>query len=117
MRAAGAGRDRLSVWYHGEIRPTPAQLGVHLICGREFPRNRGTTLEERIEAGRELLAKVARKDFGYDLPAWHAHLKETRQGGYTWGRNIDLPRVMKEEMASAAWRAAVAKLEAEGATR
>jgi hypothetical protein len=44
------------------------------------------TLRERITAGREMLAKITGKDFGYDLAKWHTHLKESRQGGYTWGQ-------------------------------
>jgi hypothetical protein len=45
------------------------------------------------------------------LAAWHEHLKESRDGGYTWGRNIKLPKIMKEALASRAWREAVGKLE------
>ena len=94
------------------MRLTPAQLAVHLICGQApgwfdeaYP-----TLCERLSAGRAALVRITGKDFAYDLAAWHAHLKETREGGYTWGRTIVLPKVMKEALASESWRAAAAGL-------
>ena len=60
-----------------------------------------------------MLVKVAGVDFGYDLAAWHAHLKESRQGGYTWARTIVLPAVMKAALVSEEWRRAVCELELE----
>lgn len=94
------------------MRLTPAQVAVHLICGRapgplghSFP-----TLRERLVAGREFLVQLTGQDFGYDLASWHAHLKESREGGYTWGRNIELPRVMKEALTDERWREAVSSM-------
>lgn len=59
-----------------------------------------------------MLAQIAGVDFGYDLQAWHDHLKVTRQGGYTWNRTIVLPKVMQAAVASDDWHAAVRELEA-----
>jgi hypothetical protein len=92
------------------MRLTPAQLGVALICGDILPGLRGSrddTLAQRIKCGHDLLVSVSGKDFGYDLAAWHAYLKESRDGGYTWGRNIVLPRVMKAALASKDWHEAI----------
>jgi hypothetical protein len=41
--------------------------------------------------GAPLPVKISRIDFGYDLKAWHDHLKRSRQGGYTFGRDVELP--------------------------
>jgi hypothetical protein len=60
-----------------------------------------------------LLVQISGEDFGYDLAAWHQYLKESRDGGYTWGRNIILPRVMKLALVSDEWREAVRQLQAE----
>lgn len=100
------------------MRMTKAQIGVRLICGQRLPPPgearipKGAGLTGRIALGRDLLKELSQQDFGYDLVAWHAYLKESRDGGYTWGRNIVLPRVMHEALASAEWREAVRKLEA-----
>jgi hypothetical protein len=67
----------------------------------------------RIREGREFLAKITGKDFGYDLPAWHEHLKFTREGGYTWSRRIVLPRIMKDALESKEWQETVRDLERE----
>jgi len=96
---------------------TPAQIGVELICGNELPRFgeaglENVTLAERIEKGRKWLVEVSGKDFGYDLVAWHDYLKESRSGSYTWRRNIVLPKVMKEALASEDWQAALKTLQA-----
>jgi hypothetical protein len=96
------------------MRLTPAQLGVALICGDIVPGSRGSrneTLAQRIKSGHDLLVSVSGKDFGYDLVAWHAYLKESRDGGYTWGRNIVLPRVMKAALASKGWRDAILEVQ------
>jgi hypothetical protein len=50
------------------------------------------------------------KDFGYDLQAWHDYLKESKDGGYTYGRNIVLPRIMQKALESPRWQAAVQTL-------
>jgi hypothetical protein len=99
---------------------TPAQGAVRLICGVSHPGLRGyrhLTLAERIRGGRALLVQISGKDFSYDLAAWHAHLKESRQGGYTWARTIMLPRIMKSALASEEWRQAVSELEQEPKAR
>jgi hypothetical protein len=67
-------------------------------------------LAERIRSGHDFLVSIAGQDFGYDLAKWHNHLKESRQGGYTWGRNIRLPKIMQRAIDSAEWRDAVQRL-------
>lgn len=51
------------------------------------------------------------QDFGFDLQAWHDYLKESRDGGYTWSRSIDLPKVMKAALANQQWLETVNILE------
>jgi hypothetical protein len=48
----------------------------------------------------------------HQLTAWHNYLKESRQGGYAWGRNIRLPKIMQRALESAEWRDAVQRLSA-----
>lgn len=67
-------------------------------------------LRKRLKEGRQLLQSITDIDFGYDLAAWHNHLKESREGGYTWGRNIVLPRIMQAALANEEWQKAVAAL-------
>ena len=95
------------------MRLTPAQLGLHLICGEDPRKTERLSYRERLNTGREILTNVSGKDFGYDLAAWHEHLKESRQGGYTWGRHIALPRIMKEALKSKTWCDTVRELEKE----
>lgn len=71
------------------------------------------TLAERLRSGRKMLTELTGVDFRYDLAAWHAHLKESREGGYTWARTIVLPSIMKEAMASEDWRRIAHELENE----
>jgi hypothetical protein len=92
------------------MRLTPAQIAIRLICGVNLPRVPGQSFVERVREGHEFLVKITGKDFGYDLQAWHDHLKKTREGGYTYGRNIVLPRIMKVALESAEWQAAVRSL-------
>ena len=94
------------------MRLTPAQIAVRLICGvrpSQFARA-SDDIRQRIRDGHDWLVRMTGKDFGYDLQAWHDHLKESRDGGYTYGRNIKLPKVMQEAMASAEWQEAVRRL-------
>jgi hypothetical protein len=63
--------------------------------------------------GRKMLAELTGVDFRYDLVAWHAHLKESREGGYRWARTIVLPSIMKEAMASEDWRRTAQELQNE----
>ncbi len=89
-------------------------MAVWLLCGECLPRFAETdydSLASRIEAGHDGLVKLSGKDFGYDLQAWHDYLKESRDGGYTWGRNVDLPRIMKQALASAEWHEAVRQIQ------
>ena len=51
--------------------------------------------------------KLTGEDFGYDLQAWHDHLKESRSGGYAYGRNIRLPKIMQTALQSDTWQQAV----------
>jgi hypothetical protein len=69
-------------------------------------------LRQRLRDGRDMLRRISGQDFGYELAAWHNHLKVSRQGGYTWNRNIALPRVMKAALASPEWQDAAAALQA-----
>lgn len=88
------------------MRLTPAQIAVHLLCGRPLPGS-PESMDERIALGRKHLIEIAKVDFGYDLQRWHDHLKVTRPGGYTWNRTIALPKIMRDAMASEDWLAAV----------
>ncbi len=60
-----------------------------------------------------MLARITGVDYGYDLRQWHDHLKVSGEGGYTWRRNIDLPRIMKDALESTEWKEAVARLSAD----
>jgi hypothetical protein len=91
-----------------EMRLTPAQIAIRLICGKTFPRRaHPESLTERIREGHNWLVRITGRDFGYDLQAWHDHLKESRAGGYTYGRNIALPRIMQAALESPHWQQAV----------
>lgn len=68
---------------------------------------------DRLRAGRGMLARLTKKDFGYDLKAWHSHLKESKEGGYTWSRAVILPKIMKEALESEEWRRTARELENE----
>src|SRR5258706_14430489 len=95
------------------MRMTPAQIAVRLICGARIPPFHSTkddSLVGRLQEGHALLVEITGEDFGYDLQAWHDHLKESRQGGYTYGRSISLPRVMKAALESTEWQGAVRRL-------
>jgi hypothetical protein len=95
-------------------RATPAQIGVRLICGERVidVMEASEELTERIRDGHDFLVSITGKDFGYDLAAWHDHLKETREGGYSWGRHIKLPKIMQSALASREWQEAVKQLSA-----
>jgi hypothetical protein len=75
-----------------------------------MPRVRSESLLDRIREGHDFLVSITGKDFGYDLEAWHNHLKESREGGYTYGRNIRLPRIMQAALQSPEWQEAVRSL-------
>jgi hypothetical protein len=92
------------------MRLTPAQIAVRLICGEHLPRVRELSLVECLREGHDFLVQITGKDFGYNLQAWHDHLKTTREGGYTYGRNIVLPRIMKAALLSSSWKEAVQRL-------
>jgi hypothetical protein len=66
--------------------------------------------------GREALIEITGKDFGYDLAAWHNHLKQSREGGYTYGR-IVLPKCMQIALDSPEWQEAARRLSAESTTQ
>jgi hypothetical protein len=101
------------------MRLTPAQIAVRLICGQDLPHGRGwcDSAAERVREGRDWLVRITGRDFGYDLQAWHDHLKESREGGYTYGRNIALPKIMQAALNSTAWQEAVRGLQAGCGTR
>jgi hypothetical protein len=81
-----------------------------MISGEAFPHVRTESLPTRVREGHDFLVQITGKDFGYDLQAWHDYLKESRQGGYTYGRNILLPRIMQAALRSPEWREAVRRL-------
>jgi hypothetical protein len=95
------------------MRLTPAQIAIRLICGdRISPFARGpSTLSQRIRDGHDQLVRMTNRDFGYDLQAWHDYLKVSRDGGYTYGGNIVLPKIMQAALASAEWQEAVRAIE------
>jgi hypothetical protein len=92
------------------MRLTPAQIGVQLICGHDLPTRPQCSLRQRLIEGRNELRRITGVDFGYDLQRWHDHLKESRQGGYTWSRAIALPKIMAEALASPEWNEIVREL-------
>jgi hypothetical protein len=47
----------------------------------------------------------------YLLPLMPKSFKESKQGGYTWNRTIDLPKVMKRALANQEWLDMVAAIE------
>src|SRR3954470_9547426 len=91
------------------MRLTPAQIAVRSICGDRIPRVRAQSLRERVQEGHDFLVRLTGRDFGYDLRAWHDHLKESQRGSYTY-RNVELPSIMRDALASPSWQAAVASL-------
>ena len=99
------------------MRLTPAQIAVHLICGVDPlpPGLPQRTLRERLRDGREKLRTISGQDFGFDLQKWHDHFKESRQGGYTWNRSVELPKVMQRALANQEWLNTVAEIENAGA--
>ena len=101
------------------MRLTPAQMAVHLLCGLRLPPFAPTSDDicERMREGHDDLVQMTGRDFGYDLQAWHNHLRESREGGYTYGRNIVLPRIMQAALQSAEWQDAARVLEARNARR
>ena len=92
------------------MRLTPAQMAVHLICGRRLPTPRPQSLVDNMKKGREMHVNIAGVDYGYNLQRWHDHLKQSRDGGYTWNRTIALPKVMQEALVSSEWRQAADEL-------
>jgi hypothetical protein len=89
-------------------------MAISLICGNAllpFAKS-PATIAERMKQGRESLVSMTGRDFGYDLQAWHDHLKVSREGGYTYGRNIRLPQIMQVAIDSAEWREAAKQLSA-----
>jgi hypothetical protein len=112
-KLASKGRGHPSRLLGGAMmRMTPAQGAVRLICGESLPPFAVSpdSFKDRLLRGRELLVQLTGKDFGFDLQAWHDHLKFSRDGGYTWGRNIVLPKIMKAALESREWREAVGTL-------
>ena len=63
-----------------------------------------------MQQGHDWLVRMTGRDFGYDLQAWHEHLKVSREGGYTYGRNIVLPKIMESAMSSPKWQEAAQRL-------
>ena len=85
-------------------------MAVHLICGLKLPPFVRTSddIAERMKHGHDQLVQMTGKDFGYDLQAWHDDLKLSRANGcgYTYGRNIILPKILQAALESPEWQAA-----------
>ena len=92
-----------------QMRLLPIQIGVLQICG-EVLGGWDEPLATRIQNGHAMLVLLTGEDFGYDLEAWHNHLKETRTGGYTYRRKMVLPRIMQTALQSSEWQEAVRNL-------
>ncbi len=84
------------------------------MCGQVLPPQSRAPADfaARVSAGHDQLVSITGQDFGYDLQAWHDYLKESRDGGYTYGRNISLPKAMRAALDSPEWREAVQRLTA-----
>lgn len=68
---------------------------------------------EGIARGRQWLMKTARKDFGYDVRAWHEYLLETDDGGYRWDNgHRGFAKSIERVLADEEWQACVAEAEA-----
>ena len=93
------------------MRLSPAQLAVHQICGYELPFCGDLSVRQRLISGRASLCSITGENFGFDLQKWHDHLKESRKGGYTWNRSIDLPKIMKRAMEDEQWVRTVKAIE------
>jgi hypothetical protein len=97
--------------YEVIVRATPSQIAIRLICGEGVPHSTWPKSRvERLRQGRDMLVRITKKDFGFDLQAWHEHLKVSREGGYTYNRNVALPRIMQKALESPEWREAVESL-------
>jgi hypothetical protein len=93
------------------MRMTPAHPAMRLICGESVPSAKSPeSITDRIIAGHGMLVRLTGKNFGFDLQAWHDHLKVSREGGYTWSRSIVWPKIMKAALESPEWREAVKSL-------
>lgn len=95
------------------MRLTPAQCGMHGLLGHLLPMGmpRAWSVADRIRYGHEFLVRIAGVDLGFDLQAWHEHLRATNAGGYRWSnKHLGFPRQIALALANAEWQAAVASL-------
>ena len=84
-----------------------------MLHGR-LPMMRYGSLAEGIARGRQQLARMTGRDFGYDLMAWHNHLVESNVGGYrSAGRHGGYPDAIQRALGNREWQAAVRLAEAE----
>ena len=98
------------------MRLTPAQLGMSGLLGEWIPFAMPETqsLTDRIRDGHSMLVVLAKTDLGFDLQAWHEHLRATNEGGYRWSnKHLGMPRQIAMTLASQEWQEAVAILKAE----
>ena len=89
------------------MRLTPAQFAVHLICGEDAVPWNDLSLVEQLTQGHQELCLITGQDFEFDLQRWHDYLKESRDGGYTWNRSIDLPKIMQRALENPEWHETV----------
>ncbi len=85
------------------MRLFPAQIAVYQICGEDPTPYSKLSMRQQLMQGRESLRQMTGVDCEFDLQKWHDHLKESREGGYTWNRSIDLPKIMKQALANQEW--------------
>jgi hypothetical protein len=93
------------------MRLTPAQVFMCALLGIELPRRQRDSLKELIKLGHDELVELTGKDFGYDLNAWHSHLRETNAGMYRWtNQHLRVSMLIKAAHTSAEWLMAVKEL-------
>jgi hypothetical protein len=91
-----------------QMQLTPAQLGMSLMIHGSMPMMPFGSRAEGIARGRQDLIRITRKDFRYDLRAWHDYLTETNEGGYKWGnRHRGIAKAIETAQSDADWQQAV----------
>lgn len=96
------------------MKLSSSQMNMALLLGRgNLPFYKGLSLEERIARGRIGLMDSTRRDFGYDVRAWHGHLLTTNADGYkTDGGHRKFGRRVEIAATDSQWQAAVERAEA-----
>ena len=57
-----------------------------------------------------MLSQLCKRDYEYDLLAWHNHLCETKAGGYRWGKRSGIPKCIQRALGDNAWLETVADI-------